>query len=399
VRFVYVTVSFPFGSPEAFLADEFAELKRQGHEIRIVPMLPAGQPVHRDASALVGDAIRRPLVSPALVGAVIRCSLRAPRAVGRVLRTLASSRTPAIFAKNLAVLPKAAWLSEVARGWRADHVHAHWGGATATMALVAGELSGIPWSMTLHRWDIDEDNLLREKVRRASFIRFISEQGRQRARRFVPAALLSKTVVVRMGVALPARPRDRSERPTRAAILCVAALTPRKGQCFLLEALAELAGDGIALELWLVGEGESEASLRREADRLAVAPYVRFLGLVPHERLSQLYRDPCVLGVALASLDEGVPVTLIEAMAHGVPVVSTDVGGTPELLRDGAGMLVEPANARALAAALRRLVLEPAFRRDLAQKGRARVEAEYAVVDAAAQLAGLMAGSRRAERT
>ena len=52
--------------------------------------------------------------------------------------------------KNLAVYPKGLWLARLAREWRADHIHAHWAATTATMALVASEFSGIPWSFTAH---------------------------------------------------------------------------------------------------------------------------------------------------------------------------------------------------------------------------------------------------------
>ena len=87
------------------------------------------------------------------------------------------SESTAVFVKNAVVLPKGLWLARLARRWHADHIHAHWGRTTATIGLVAAELTGIPWSLTLHRDDIAHPNLLSVKMRKAAFTRFISRSG------------------------------------------------------------------------------------------------------------------------------------------------------------------------------------------------------------------------------
>src|SRR5208283_835295 len=80
-------------------------------------------------------------------------------------------------AKNLAVYPKGLWLGGMARAWQADHIHAHWVSTPTTMGMVAGIVSQTPWSCTAHRVDIALNNLLAEKLRQASFVRFISQSG------------------------------------------------------------------------------------------------------------------------------------------------------------------------------------------------------------------------------
>ena len=94
--------------------------------------------------------------------------LRHPVSVGRSFALLFRSRNPAILAKNILVFPKGLWLAKVARKWRADHIHAHWGLTTATMAMIASEATGIPWSLTLHRGDIAAANLLSLKTDKAA---------------------------------------------------------------------------------------------------------------------------------------------------------------------------------------------------------------------------------------
>jgi glycosyltransferase involved in cell wall biosynthesis len=90
--------------------------------------------------------------------------------------------------------------------------------------------------------------------------------------------------------------------------------------------------------------------------------------------------------VVLPSLHEGIPVSLIEAMAYGVPVVSTFAGGTPELLERGAGLLVPPEDPLALADAIERLVRDPELRKQLGETGRRRVEDSFAVEKVVAEL-------------
>ena len=104
---------------------------------------------------------------------LLRHPLRCLGGFGLLLR----SRSPAVLAKNLIVYPKALWLARLARKWDADHIHAQWASTTATMAMLAGHISGIPWSCTAHRGDIAENNLLCTKAARASFMRFISASG------------------------------------------------------------------------------------------------------------------------------------------------------------------------------------------------------------------------------
>ena len=157
-----------------------------------------------------------------------------------------------------------------------------------------------------------------------------------------------------------------------------------KGHRYLFEALAGL--DGVSLDV--AGEGPLRAELEERARGLPV----HFLGAVSHtDVLSGLEAgrwDAVVLPSAPTPEGdrEGVPVSLIEAMAAGVPVLSTECGAIPELVSEGAGLLVPPADPAALRAALERL-RDPELRRSLSLAGRRRVETEFDVDRIAAQLA------------
>ena len=120
---------------------------------------------------------------------------------------------------------------------------------------------------------------------------------------------------------------------------------------------------------------------------------MQFLGYRLHEEILGRYQEGAVDVVVLPSVDlgnhlhEGIPVSLMEAMAEGIPVVSTTTGGIGELLRDGAGLMVPPGDPAALAEALERLIRSPELRRQLGDAGRRRVSEEFSIERVVAQLA------------
>lgn len=377
MKLVYVTSSLPHGPLEAFVLPEIAALERLGHEVWIVPMWPRGGRVHDDAERHRERTLSAPVVSAAIVKDAVRGLPRSLPLLSRTLRT-----KPRIAGKNLIVHPKAVWLARRLQELEPDHVHAHWAAASATLAMVAAELAQVPWSLTAHRWDIREANVLRAKAQSACFVRAISEGG---ARELEQRVALDgwHPVLLRMGVELPARtatPRDDA----KLRLVTPASLLPVKGHRYLLEALAGL--EGVSLDL--AGAGP----LRGELEQRALGLPVTFLGPVSHAELLAGLQNGRWDAVVLPSAptpegdQEGVPVSLIEAMAAGVPVVSTDCGSIPELVTAGSGLLVPAADPAALRHALESL-RDPELRRRLSKGGRERVEHEFDVDRVATELA------------
>jgi glycosyltransferase involved in cell wall biosynthesis len=170
--------------------------------------------------------------------------------------------------------------------------------------------------------------------------------------------------------AAPAPPglREQLGGEARPLVLTPARLDAQKGHATLLEAVAEVPE---ALFL-LAGEGPEREALEAQAERLGVGDRVRFLGR--REDIPQLLAACDVF--ALPSLYEGSSLAVLEAMAAGTPVVSSAIGGTEELIDDGrSGLLVPPGDARALAAALRRVLADAELRQNLAARARERVDA------------------------
>jgi colanic acid/amylovoran biosynthesis glycosyltransferase len=387
VKVILVTANLPHGVNEAFLVPEAAQMLRAGYEILVAPRSPEGPVFH--GHELLMRSRRESLFSPEVLRTAARRFWSSKVRVRSILRILFQSRSVPLSLKNLAVVPKAMWLADIAEKWKADHIHCHWAGTTATMAMLASEWSGIPWSLTAHRWDIVENNLFAAKVESASFVRLISESGRELAQRN-GVRDTQKLRVVPMGVSIPPHtPRRMGVRPI---VLCPARLVPVKGHRVLLEAWELLQSRDAGGELWLAGEGELLAELRQRAEALGISASVKFLGALRHRELLKLYSDAAISVVALASLDlgngnhEGIPVGLIEAMSYGIPVVATATGGTPELILPGTGLLVPPGDASALADAIQGLLQDSRLREQLGEFGRKRVMDRFNVVQVVDEL-------------
>jgi colanic acid/amylovoran biosynthesis glycosyltransferase len=387
MRIIYVTARLPNGSDEAFIVPEVLQLTRLGHEVLIVPRSPRGSVIH--GQEVFGYARREPLYSRNVLAALCKTASVSPSKIVAAVRSLLGSRSLAIALKNLAVVPKAVWLADLALQWRAGHIHCHWAGTTATMTMLASRISGVPWSLTAHRWDIVENNLLAEKIDSANFARFISDDGLKMATS-MGIKPDPKIRVLRMGVALSAG-IQRLESP-RPVVLCPARLVEVKGHRFLIEAWRILKNGGVRGELWFAGQGEYRERLESLTKALGLAGSVRFLGALPHAKLLTLYQQGTISIVALASVDlgngnhEGIPVALIEAMSYGIPVVTTRTGGNAELVTPDAGFLVPPEDPVALANTLRRLLADRDLRKQFGESGRERAMQAHDIVGIAAEL-------------
>ncbi|MBY0230968.1 MAG: glycosyltransferase [Gemmataceae bacterium] len=206
-----------------------------------------------------------------------------------------------------------------------------------------------------------------------------SARAVERVEGFAPTRVSVLENGIEVGRYGPAADRDGLRRrlgldPSRRYVGCVARFHPVKDHAMLVRAFAAAAPRHPEAELLLAGDGPLRGELEAQAAALGIAGRVRFLGV---------RRDvPDLLAAcdvfALTSVSEAASLTVLEAMATGLPVVATAVGGNPEMVRDGAeGLLVPRGDDRACAAALSRLLGEPGLARRLGEAGRRRVEERY----------------------
>ena len=363
-RLLAVSSTVPYSvAEEAFVQDELTEMVRQEVDLTVVPMRL--RLAHANAAARASGLADATLAEPLVSGSVLRGALRTvARRPGRSLRALGAVARSTRGLRNIGVnassVVKALWLADIVRRRRISHVHAYWLSHTATAALVAAQIEGVPWSATAYRWDIDAANALRPKLTTARFIRCADELG-ERQLMAIAASMgrASPVVLVRTGVVLPS-PDAWLDTPIAArTLVCPAAFVEKKGHAVLFEAFRALRSAQPAMELHLFGDGPLRTRIEQQVRDLDLLDGVRFHGFVPLEELRtfMISRRPiCVLPShpGADGQDEGIPVTLIEAMACGAPVVSTRTGAIAHLVSDGCGLLVPPADA----AALQRAILE-----------------------------------------
>jgi glycosyltransferase involved in cell wall biosynthesis len=259
------------------------------------------------------------------------------------------------------------------------HVHVHFANPASTVALIAGRIFPLSFSMTVHGPDEFYDSarmLLKEKIAAASLICCIGYFARSQLMKVSPPADWSKLEVAPLGVDPVIFSPGRQPTSDNFEILCVGRLVPAKGQHILLAAVAELIRRGHKARLQLVGEGPDRSSLEQAAQTAGIGQCVNFAGAVNQDGILKLYRAADIF--ALASFAEGIPVVLMEAMAMELPCISTFVAGIPELIvNERDGLLVMPSDIGALTEALQRLLVDPELRLRLGAAGRRRVVEKY----------------------
>jgi glycosyltransferase involved in cell wall biosynthesis len=342
------------GAPE--LAGLVGELAALGIEDVVVPALPEGPAGSTAIPALV-RALR------AMRPRIFHARLTSPSGCKFALAGAIAARVPAVVAS----------------------VHAFPPGAMTRSALVQRRLL----AHGVHRYAVPSAH----------------------AGRMLSALLPStsgRTTVIHNGVELdrftaPADPSLRRRLTAdgrRTAVLVPARLDDRKGHRFLFEAARELPG----VQLVVAGTGAHRAELERLAGALGIADRVDFLGF--RDDMPRLYAAADV--VALPTLNEAFGNVVLEGLAASRPVIVTRVGGPEEIVVDGrSGLLVPPADAGALRSALRTLVEDPPYARQLAAGGRRRVEQRFSVQRSAERwsqlyaeaLAGRDQGQRRSQRS
>jgi ABC-type multidrug transport system fused ATPase/permease subunit/glycosyltransferase involved in cell wall biosynthesis len=258
------------------------------------------------------------------------------------------------------------------------HLHAHFSHGTTTVTWLASLITGLPFSFTAHAKDIyceslNPARLLSRKMDAAEFVVTCTEANRKHLQG------LSSTLVHRIYHGLNADfsrlLREQVSAPKRNGghlrVLAVGRLVSKKGFDTLIDAGAILKNVGVSFETLIIGEsGEQETELRNRIARHGLEAHIHLAGPGTQSQLLREYQQATVFCLPCRVLKngdrDGIPNVLMEAMSCGLPVVTTDVSGIPELIRHGVnGLLVPPDDPEAMAGALQRLFHDPRFAQSL----------------------------------
>ena len=329
----------------------------------------------------------------ALTHAVISSACSSPFGFCKALtKTLGRGvREPSRLLHHFAYLVEAALLKRWLIDGRFEHVHAHFGTNSTTVAMLCRTIGGPPFSFTVHgidSVDLNGDAAIRAKVAAAAMVMSVSRHGAETLQR-LSTKDEAKIHLVRCIVPADLLKRDTGPPSPEPRLVFVGRLAIEKNPIMLIGAIAVLASDFPDIHLTIVGDGPLRESLVKEIASLRVQEHVCLAGWCDGPRVLEEIRASRAL--VLCSDAEGLPTVILEAFALGRPVVATAVGGVPEIVRSGeTGWLIDSGSVEALTEAIRdALIASPSRLAKLADQGRRRVATNHDEALVGRQLAAL----------
>lgn len=370
VKACYVLLRFPVLS-ETFIKDEIDALTEAGHDVLTISVEGPG-------GADIALGIRRAR-SFWTASRVLSLAMRRPAAVSQAL-----ARPPLTFGLRLKVLAAA----EEVRRRGVGTVHAHFAYRNADAAELIGIALGTGHSVTVHAHDIFVENrLLGRRLGAARKVVTVCEYNRNHILSIYPELARRITVIpCSTRVELDVKPKTEGDVPL---VLSVGRLVEKKGFDDLLRAIS-LARH--RCRLVIVGDGPLRQELEDLVSKLGIADRVRMLGALDHDSSLDWYKRADIFVLACKVARDGdrdsMPVVTKEAMAAGLPVISTSEVGVPEMVDDEkTGLLVPPSDPEALAAALDQLLADSALRQEMGRLGRQVVVERFDIRHQAAAVA------------
>ncbi|MFH1854962.1 MAG: glycosyltransferase [bacterium] len=331
MKIVFITIAAPFSRKETYIVEELRNICRLKCEVFIFPLTKSTKEI--TASNKISALSYRACFSKnfkALIGQLIRKPFR----IFYSFLHLAIIQKPKRFFYTLYILPKILQLTDWIEKEQIDHIHAYWGTTPATCAMIASELTQVPFSFTIHRADIISNDILAYKSERALFVRSISNWGKELAIKL--GADQDKIKIIHFGVNIP-RILLIKKRTKEINIVCVGELIRHKRIYELIERIAKLK----KINLFIFGDGREKSRIKRMIRRSNLSGNIKLLGTVTPKMLFGFYESRKFDLFILPSKIEGIPVAAMEAMAYSIPVAITKVGGSGELINNQNGYVLK----------------------------------------------------------
>jgi glycosyltransferase involved in cell wall biosynthesis len=374
MRIGYIIPEFP-SQTHIFFWREIVALRGMGEDVFLISTRrpPAGACRHEFAEPAAAETH---YTYPPRFVASIAALLARPRSAFRALRYIAGLHQSPLKRRLrcLGLMLPAADLWLLAREHRLDHLHAHSCADAAHMVALCRILGGPPYSLTLHGdlpvYGTDH----KSKMARAKFVSCVTRPLQEQLvnRAGVP---LERAPLIWMGVETD-RFRDAGLRrpvPGRLHLVTVARLQMNKGHRFALAALSAAREQGYELTYTIVGDGPDRASIEEEIKRLGLSPSVALTGTQSETAILELLQKADAFILPSVGQGEAAPVSVMEAMASGLPVICSVIGGTPDMITDGLhGLLTPQGDVPAITKGLIRLAKDVQERERLGQAARQR---------------------------
>jgi colanic acid/amylovoran biosynthesis glycosyltransferase len=381
-RLAVVFSRFPVWN-QNFAVGDFIALHRAGFQIEIFTLQGQHGSFHQPETEIFQDHVHRAFfLSGLLLWENIKAWCR-PVTWRLLFRIVAGTFAhPIQLLKNCILFPQAIYFARLVKRMKIQHIHAAWASYPATAAWIASELTGIPFSISSHAYDIYKvRSLLREKIERSQFVVTCAETNRQALLEVGGEDLRSKIHVHRHGIDLerfrPPVPSGHESEPVWHILAC-GVLDDYKGFDHLVGACALLKDQGCEFECLIIGEGPRHKRLMRQINQGGLSQQVCIIPPMPQTKLATRYQQADVFVHPSVVTKNGnrdvIPNVLVEAMASGTPVISTQLSGIQELIQDGEnGLLVPSEDPKALAEAISSLMKDSLRRERLVKEAYATV--------------------------
>lgn len=405
-RVAYVVRSWPRLS-QTFVLNEVLALERLGCELSIFAMVRSGEEVVQPQLAQVRAPVRYLDEEPgdgAWAGAFATRPFGAARAWATAhgrpgLGDGYANVSPATCLR-LATRLAAAVRRSSADGLPIGHIHAHFAHDPALVAMFAHRLTGLPYSFTAHARDLYgvPPRALVARARAATAVVTCCQANVDYLHAHLPARLRSRVRLIHHGVDLSAFAPAEATDPATPLIVSVGRLVEKKGFADLLSALSLVRRRGGRFRAVIFGDGPLRDALEAQRRQLGLEDVLELAGQRRQDEVAAELRRAQLFAltpfVAPDGDRDGVPNVLAEAMASGLAVVTTPVGGIEDLVCHGEnGLLAPPHDVEAIADAIGHLLADPARRDALGAAARRTVEAAFDVEAAAGRLTNVFASA------
>lgn len=401
MKIAYILDLFPVIS-ETFIVREIFELKRNGLEVSIFSLRDTkgtefSKVIHADSEALIPNVVYLPSLlkwgkAQLFFYHLYFFVLRPISYIRTLLFSCRHSKNTFLRFKQSVLLAMELKRSGV------EHLHAHFALDACKLSMLTSVLAGIPYSFTMHAHDIfrpDLSDLIEDKFKNAKFIASISNYNKNFILNKYPSIDSDKIKIVHCGIKIRNAQPHSNKSSKSFTIITVGRLVEQKGLKFLIQACNILKRNhDIKFICNIIGEGKEKHQLENMIARFELNDVIYLLGVKDQKEVIEALESanvfvlPCT--VEKNSAMDGIPVALMEAMAMELPVISTSISGIPELIKDGAGILVEPENAKQLSEAILRVYnLNDRDLKEMTMKGKSIVMEEFSLTSEVKKLVRL----------
>jgi len=374
MKVAFIVSQFPCYD-EAFILREIYALSKKAEVLILSLKNPKDPIIHDEARELLPKTIYSPYFFADFIFWVhLQTFFRQPVCYLKTLISLilGNLKSPKFLLKSLMFFPKAVYFTHLLKKEKVTNIHAYWATYPASVALIASELTGIPYSFTGHAHDIYLNaSDLRRKMMNAAFITTCTQQNKEHLKKIAPLYSERRILVNYHGLKLNDFAVNGKQRNKTFQIISVGTLNDHKGFQYLIPALGILREKGLQFNCTIIGGGPQEANLKKQIRILQLESYITMTGPLKQNEVLPFYKKADLLILmAQPEWHWGIPNVLIEALAAKTPVITTQFGSVNELIKhQETGLIVPPKESGTLAQNIEMLYQNNELRQQLAEAG------------------------------